>query len=92
MDESPEKLYFSNKLAIGKCADSEGALLEFIEGDLRVCNAEVTEHLLACLHHLRRTAEVEFDRFGMRVVFQVMLEYHLMDESGATLPPVFIER
>src|SRR4051812_42361366 len=68
------------------------ACSEFVERDLVGWDTEAREHPGAGLDHHRRAAEVVFHGTGIGVRLQVLLEHHLMDETGGARPSVFRQR
>jgi hypothetical protein len=61
---------------------------EVVEQDVLFVDAEVAEHVLAGVDHERRSAQVVLDVFRGRVVLQVVVVEHLMDEALEARPVV----
>lgn len=62
--------------------------LKGVEGDLGRRDAEGVEHIGACFDHHGRAAKVEFDGFGIWVLFEEFDEDDFVDEAGVALPMV----
>ncbi len=54
---------------------------EIVEQDVFPLHAQIVQHLQDRLRHQRRSAHVIFAVLGRRVVAQVILEEHLVNEA-----------
>ena len=62
---------------------------EVVERDLVRLYPDISQHVLYCRVHHRRTTHVELDLVDVRVVLQVVVVDDLVDEAGVAGPVVF---
>ena len=59
---------------------------EVVQQDILRLHPQVFEHLQDGGHHRGRSAEVVFAVFWIGMVFEVVIEHYLVDESRVALP------
>ena len=67
-------------------------LAEVVEHDVLGLDTEIEEHVDDRLVHHRRSAHVVLDVLGRRMVLEVVVEHHLVDEAGVAGPLVLRQR
>ena len=72
--------------------DTSLSAAEIVEGDVLFLNAQIVQHTEHSLVHHGRAAHVVLDIFGSRMVLQIVVVEHLMDEPCVAVPVIFGQR